>query len=392
MSNANTDKGSDQHASEGHVSDLGGDGLGADELALRRLLHGAVQDIQPAEGALDQLRRAVPARRARKRQALVGVAAAALLVGAAVPAFVHAADASGSGEDTRAVNAGHGEQTQGGLGAETSGETGGDTGTQGAGGDGGGGGHSRNAPSQTSGEEQTAGSADGATGEPAAPPGTAASPSPACEAAQLGVAAVRTAEPDAEGAVYGTFRIANVSDAQCTVSTPGAVAFKAAGAADPAKINVVAHTAGDAATGLPDPAREPGALRLKPQDAYEVRFAWIPADTCPKESEPTPDPTPTGGGSTGGAGTSGSTSGTGGGGETTTSTTTTTSAQTSDKSGQSADTADGAEPQLTLEDGTPREGSVTVVHTPEAGAPAAQATVPNACSGTVYYTGVLPAE
>ncbi|MDH2387786.1 hypothetical protein QCN29_03070 [Streptomyces sp. HNM0663] len=387
MSNGNSDKGSDQHASEGHVSDLDGDGLGADELALRRLLHGAVQDIQPVEGALDQLRRAVPARRARRRQALVGVAAAALLVGAAVPAFVHAAGASG-GEDTRAVNAGHGEQAQGGIGAETSGETGGETDGQESAADSGGSGRNHRAPSQAPGEEQTAGSTDGATGAPVAPPGTASSPSPACQAAQLGVAAAQAAAPDAEGTVYGTFRIANVSDAECTVSTPGAIAFQTAGAADPAKVDVVAHVAGDAATGLPDPAQEPGTLRLKPEDAYEVQFAWVPADTCPKQSEPAPDPTPTGGGSTSGSGTAGSTSGAGGG-DTTTSTTTTSA---SEMSGQTAETADGVEPQLTREDGAPQEGSVTVTHTPEAGAPTAQATVPNACSGTIYHTGVLPAQ
>ncbi|NEC17049.1 hypothetical protein G3I50_01985, partial [Streptomyces parvus] len=35
-----------------------------DEVALRRMLHGAVRDISPSEGTLDHLHRAVPARRA----------------------------------------------------------------------------------------------------------------------------------------------------------------------------------------------------------------------------------------------------------------------------------------------------------------------------------------
>lgn len=37
------------------------DSLGGDELALRRLLHEAVEEIEPKSGTLDHLRRAVPA-------------------------------------------------------------------------------------------------------------------------------------------------------------------------------------------------------------------------------------------------------------------------------------------------------------------------------------------
>ena len=73
-----------------------GPGLGSDELALRRLLHQAVQEIEPVDGTLEHLRRAVPARRARKRQAVVGMAAAALFIGTAVPALVHVSNSSGS--------------------------------------------------------------------------------------------------------------------------------------------------------------------------------------------------------------------------------------------------------------------------------------------------------
>ncbi len=39
--------------------------------------------------------------------------------------------------------------------------------------------------------------------------------------------------------------------------------------------------------------------------------------------------------------------------------------------------------------GTTAEGSVAVTHTPESGAPTAQTEIPNACSGTIYRTGVL---
>ena len=55
-----------------HLDDPGPDGLDSDELALRRMLHHAVQQMEPRDGTLDHLRRAVPARRARKRQATVG--------------------------------------------------------------------------------------------------------------------------------------------------------------------------------------------------------------------------------------------------------------------------------------------------------------------------------
>ncbi|WP_436843491.1 hypothetical protein [Streptomyces hundungensis] len=84
----------------------------ADERALRRLLHGTVEDLKPSEGALEHLRAAVPLRRARKRQAVVGSIAAALLVATAVPAFLHVANTAGSADDLPAV-AGHGERTHG---------------------------------------------------------------------------------------------------------------------------------------------------------------------------------------------------------------------------------------------------------------------------------------
>src|SRR5690606_32957099 len=88
-------------------------GLGADERALRDLLHRAVSEGEPSDGALDCLRRAVPARRAGKRQALVGMAAAALFVGTAVPAVVHVSTSSGSDANPSAV--GHASQAQGGT-------------------------------------------------------------------------------------------------------------------------------------------------------------------------------------------------------------------------------------------------------------------------------------
>ncbi|MFC8917911.1 hypothetical protein ACFT5C_19280 [Streptomyces sp. NPDC057116] len=362
----------------GPEKDLTGFGdLGADELALRRMLHGAVEDLQPSDGTLEHLRRAVPARRARKRQALVGAAAAALLFGTAVPAFVHVAGSDGTSDD-RPVNAGHGEQVQGGTGEETGGETSGPGAPSTEAGKGPGGGGTANSASPQQPGQPPAGASDGTVGGTEAPATSAPGSAPVCEASQLGVASAEAGQPDAEGKVYGTFRITNVSGTDCSITGAGGVAVQAMGAADQAKITVVAHAAGDPATGLPDPSQETAApLLLKPSGAYEVKFAWVPSEQCPVEGggsggdtgggEPTPDPTPpTGGGtSTGSTGSDGT------------------------------DTGTAAEPQLVREDdgnGTRAEGSVTVTHTAEPGAPSAEATVPNACAGTIYRTGLLPAQ
>lgn len=343
---------------------FGGDAL--DEAALRRMMRGAVQDLEPSDGTLDHLYRAVPARRARRRQALVGVAAAALLIGTAVPAFVHVANSEGSNTASPAI-AGHGEQAQGGNGEDPGAESGNGGGT--------GGGEGQQSgtqgvpdstvtPSDSSGqgtdEKTNGGSVEG-------PVASEQAAMPACTPDQLGVASAGTGAAGADGTVYGSFRIANVSGENCSVSSSGTVGFAATGAADPAKIVVVRHTQGDPASGLPDPAQEEATVLLKPTMVYEVRFAWVPQDTCPTTGGGSPSPSPTDGavGSTGGA--VGSTTGSGTGeGETGTETQT------------GSDEGDGA-----------AQGTVSVTHTPEPGAPVAETTIPNACAGTIYRTGVL---
>ncbi|WP_330322410.1 hypothetical protein [Streptomyces anulatus] len=328
-----------------------------DEVALRRMLHGAVRELAPSEGTLDHLHRAVPARRARRRQAVVGAAAAALLIGTAVPAFVHVATSDGPSAARPAI-AGHGEQAQGGNGDETGPEAPG----------------RRTAEPTERESEGSAGEADPdpspTEGEGSDPDGTATgvatdSPSadfaslPVCDPSQLGVASAGTDAPGADGTVYGSFKIANVSGTDCTVSSNGTVGFTAIGAADPLKIGVVQHAAGDAAPGLPDPSQEPGTVLLKPAMAYEVRFAWVPTDTCPTVG-PSPSPTPSADGAGGSVGEGGT------------------------------DQPSGVDTQSLREDGgTTAEGSVAVTHTPETGAPTAETKIPNACSGTIYRTGVL---
>ncbi|MER7377467.1 hypothetical protein [Streptomyces lanatus] len=342
--------------------DQGPAGLDSDELALRRLLHDTVQEMEPRDGTLDHLRRAVPARRARKRQALVGMAAAALFVGTAVPALVHVSNSTGT--DVNSSVAGHGEQAQGGSGPgketnggqSTSGGTSGKTENQGKGND------------KEKDKDKGPGGSGQDSGDPADPSATTAAGVAACTAEQLGTSGGSADAPDTVGAVYGTFRFSNISTADCTVGGPGTVSYVTGGAADATKITSARHVSGDAAAALPDPSQELTSLLLKPGASYEVRFAWVPSETCPTTGDPTtgggtgggepsPDPTPT-------DTTTGATEGTSTGGDTGTST------------------------QLMAED-TTAEGSVTVTNTTEAGAPTATVTVSNACAGTVYWTGVL---
>ncbi|MFJ3690171.1 hypothetical protein ACIPWB_20810 [[Kitasatospora] papulosa] len=334
-----------------------------DEIALRRLLHGAVRDLEPSDGTLDHLHRAVPARRARRRQGVVGAAAAALLIGTAVPAFVHVANSNGSVAAHPAI-AGHGEQAQGGSGEEAGGEadggrTAGPADRQSEGSEG----EAGKSASPSKGSEPGAGN-DGTTGRDD-PPGSDAAVSKACSPDQLGIASAQAGAAGSDGTVYGTFRIANVSGDACAVTSNGTVGFQAAGAADPQKITVVQHTAGDPAGGLPDPSTEPGTVFLKPTMTYEVRFAWVPSDTCPTTGG-SPSPTPTDGVGSGGGGGSEGTGGAPG---------------TTDVAAQFGSADEG-----------PADGSVAVTHTPELGAPTAETTIANACAGTIYRTGVLNAS
>jgi hypothetical protein len=332
-------------------------GFDPDELALRRLLHQAVQEVEPRDGTLEHLRKAVPARRARKRQAVVGVAAAALFFGTAIPALVHVSNSTGSGVDPSM--AGNSSQAQGGTsqgknpdgGSNTSGGSSGQTSGQNPGG------HKNAGGSKTPG-------AGTVSANPSASTGTAA---PICAAEQLGSATSSVAAADSGGTVYGTFTVTNTSGTSCTVGGAGTVGFSALGAADGTKIFVQRHAAGDAAAGLPDPSTEAAELVLLPGSAYQVKFAWVPSETCPTSS-----------GSTGGTTTGGPTA----------------SPSPTEEAGTSSGTTTGdtgTSTQLLPEDGT-LDGSVQVSHTAAAGSPTTTAVVPNACAGTIYSTGLLSAS
>lgn len=336
------------------------DGLGADELALRRMLHSAVDGIEPRTGTLEHLRRAVPARRARKRQAAVGMAAAALFFGTAIPALVHVSESGGT--DPNTAMAGQSSQAQGGTGQGK--DKGGDKGG------------SKDAGSTTvspgkgpgrPGEKgkDGAGSGGGSTGGANPSSTVAASGVPLCTTAQLGSATGTTGAPNSAGVVYGTFRVVNISSAACTVAGAGTITPTAMGAADQTKISTARHVAGDAATDLPDPSLEVSGLVLQPGAAYEEKFAFVPSETCPT----------TGGGTstTGGSGTGGATP----------DPTPTASGGSTDSAGSAGTTT-----QLMTGDST-ADGSVQITHTAQGGSPAATATVAGECSGTVIYTGVL---
>ncbi|WDO07096.1 hypothetical protein ME763_16275 [Streptomyces murinus] len=330
-------------------------GLGSDEAAVRRLLHSAVDGVEPGAGSLERLRRAVPARRARKRQAAVGMAAAALFLGTAIPALVHVSDSGGSDPDT--AMAGQSSQARSGSGhdKDKGGAAGGDRGTDGS-------------PVQPGkgpgkpGDKDSGGVGDAGAAGAANPSATLAAGVPVCTPAQLGSVTGSAAAPDSTGIVYGTFRVSNVSSGPCAVSGAGTVGASALGAADPAKIAVVRHAAGDAATGLPDPSQEATGLVLQPGAAYQEKFAFVPSETCPTTGGPT-------GGTDGGA---------------------TPDPSPTPSDGPAADTgsASGTTPQLGTGD-TAADGSVLITHTPASGGPTASAKVPGECAGTVYYTGVL---
>ncbi|UQA94105.1 DUF4232 domain-containing protein [Streptomyces halobius] len=339
-----------------------GGGFGGED-ELRRLLHSRVADLEPAPDALEQLRRAVPARRQRRRHVIVGAAAALLLGGTSIPAMVHVVNLNDRSED-RPANAASSHRAQGGVGGEhgegtehadpqLSGEGGRQPGSDRPAGNG--------KKTERSGPSRAPGA-----GTPA-PDATMEVSSPVCGREQLGQGTASVRPADSEGRVYGAFRMVNTSTTACSVEGGGTVGLVAQGSTNPDRVHVVDHTSGDDATGLPDPAHVPDELVLKPGEAYEVKFAWIPED----------------GGGTTGCATPG----------------TTAPPEPSRSPGNSPDsgsTAAGDGGQAGGDDGAADGGStssgIVLTHTPEAGEPAAADTkIPDACAGTVYRTEALAA-
>ncbi|MFD8543342.1 hypothetical protein [Streptomyces sp. NPDC059649] len=346
-----------------------GDGFG-DEDELRRLLQSSVGGLEPSPDALEHLRRAVPARRQRRRHAAVGAAAAVLLGGMSIPAMLHVANLA-DGSPDRPANAASSQRAH-----DTGGGTHGE-GTEQAGprppGKGGakpGGGQPAGKGKAT--EKNGAGHGPGA-GTPA-PDETMDVTSPVCGRDQLGQGTSTVGTADADGRVYGAFRVVNTSATPCSVQGGGTVVVASAqGSTNPDHIHVVDHTSGDEATGLPDPATTPDQLVLKPGEAYEVKFAWIPqAGGGPTGcANPGPSPTPDPSKEPAQSPDAGATTGTDGGGQ----------AGGGDGSGSGGD------------GGGAVSGGIVLSHTPEAGEPAAtDAKISDACAGTVYRTEAVAAQ
>ncbi|MBZ4318176.1 DUF4232 domain-containing protein [Streptomyces huiliensis] len=350
-----------------------------DEQALRRMLQGAVENLEPADDALEHLRRAVPARRTRRRQALGGAVAAVVLIGAAVPALMHVADTVGvGGSDDRPANAAnshrHAEETVGDEGhrggtADPARPGGGDTAARGE--------HRVEQPSGDSDAPRTSREPSrprDSVGSASPTPGvTLSAAAPTCDRDQLGKGSGSVGAADAAGRVYGAFRIVNVSRASCAVTGPGELVAQTGGGSQKARVSVVDHTTGDPAAGLPDPEHAPSAVVLRPGQAYVVKFAWVPtgdggASGCTKT-----------GGSTTPPPAAGAPTGTGGG-----------------RVAEAPAVSPSPSSPAVVPPATPAPpaptGSVTLTNTPVAGEPAAaEARIPDACAGTVYHTGPLPA-
>ncbi|QKW20377.1 hypothetical protein HUT16_16040 [Kitasatospora sp. NA04385] len=129
----------------------------------------------------------------------------------------------------------------------------------------------------TAGPSPEASASPSASGSPGAPPALV----PVCARTDLGRAAAEQAAADpATGKVYGWFRMTNTTARACRVAAPGRLVL-GAGAGG---VRLLAHTVGDPAGSLPDPAGLPAEVPLDPGGSYLVRFAWVP-DRCPAASE-----------------------------------------------------------------------------------------------------------
>ncbi|MEU3190502.1 hypothetical protein ABZ686_07615 [Streptomyces sp. NPDC006992] len=340
--------------------------LSSEEETLRDLLQHSVRGIEPPaesfDRTLDHLQRAVPARRAHRRQAMVGGVAAALVALVGVPALVYGG-VPGVGGDDHPVTAGS-------VHGQTRGPDAGAGGNGGKGEEGRDGGKDNDKDKKHKGDGGAHPAPTGGPGDSADPNESLSASAPTCGSNQLGGGSAESGAPDSKGTVYGSFRVANVSGDPCTVQGEGLVGASVQGRAGGGQVLVVDHTAGDPAPGLGDPAAARDEVVLRPGQAYVVKFAWVPSGGCSS-------PTPQGGrndGETAGPGTgSGDGSADGGG----------------DSSGGSTGTP--GEGDAGGGDSGGGDAAVVVSHTPEGGAPAAGTKVSGACgSGTVYRTGVIP--
>ncbi|MFJ4092272.1 hypothetical protein ACIPYS_11890 [Kitasatospora sp. NPDC089913] len=309
---------------------------------MRELMLRAVAEVQPDPAGLQRIRRAVPRRRAARRGAWTGVAAVAVVASFLLPAL-HTTDHLGLSGGPGSSGAGSGSVSPSPAGTLPGGSTGG----------------AHRPPVLDSGAPTVPGSPSGSVGsEPSAggssagqQPGTF-DPSPSttdggadtpvlalCTRADLGQGTAQLGAPDADGRIYGSFTMTNVSGRSCRLGGPGSVtvtgrtgATGSSGStgADNGRIRIAFHTAGDPATGLPAPGPSAGpaagadagsnGLVLAPRAVYRVDIAWIPDPAgCPVLGGTTSPSASAGSGgasSTGGAAGGGAAGGATGGGAT----------------------------------------------------------------------------
>ncbi|MGI5349764.1 hypothetical protein ACQEU8_16435 [Streptomyces sp. CA-250714] len=341
--------------------------LSSEEETLRELLRSSVRSIEPPADNLDRtlehLRRAVPARRAHRRQAMVGGVAAALVAVVGVPALFYGGVVPGVGGDDRPMTA---ASTHG----QTRGPDAGSGGNAGKGEDKQGSGKDEDEGKGDKGGADASPSPSGGPGDSGADPDeTLSASAPTCGSDQLGGGSAQSGAPDSSGTVYGSFRVSNVSGDACTVDGEGVVGASVQGSGA-GQVVVVDHTPGDPAPGLGDPAAARDEVVLRPGQAYVVKFAYVPNDGCSS-------PSPQGGrydGETSGSGAAVGDGSADGGGD-----------------GSGGNTGTPGETDGGNGDPGGGEAEVVVSHTPEGGAPVAGTRVPGACgSGTVYRTGVIP--
>lgn len=347
------------------------------EEALRLLLHNAADGLHPRPGALDDIRQAIPVRRARRRHALVGAGAAALVVGVTLP-LMQAGVVPGPLNNESPNNAAHSQPSNSTDPDERDGSVSGGQGgsDQDSGDTGGSGDEDRDDPSDTP-SEQNSSSPDG-DGQ--------ATNAPACGPDQLGEGDVQVGDPDSRGRIYGSFELSNVSDQTCRVRGRDGMTASGVGRVPTAGVQVLDHTPGGRASALPDPSQQSGPVILRPGETYEVKFAWIPApergQACaPRDEEPDPSDPPPGGGSgdPGSGGNEGGDGANGGGNE-------------GGDGGEGPGDDDGMNPQTNGGNGGgEQDGSAVVLnYKPAAGEPRLPAAyLDSACPGTVYRTGPM---
>ena len=356
--------------------DFGQDGFDpAGEEALRRLLHDAADGLNPRPGALDEIRQAIPARRARRRHMLVGAGAAALVVGVTLP-LMQAGVVPGPLNNESSSNAAQSQPSDSADPDERDGSV--------SGGQGG--------SDQDSGDTGGSGDADrddrsDAPSDPhsSSPEGDSqASNAPTCGPDQLGEGDVEVGDPDSRGRIYGSFELSNVSDQTCRVRGRDGLTASGVGRVPTAGVQVLDHTPGGRASALPDPSQQSGPVILRPGETYEVKFAWIPSSergqACfPKDEEPDPSEPPPGGPG-GGSGDPGSGGNEGGDGD-----------NEGGDGGEGPGGEDGMSPQADGGSGGDQDGSAVVLnYKPAAGEPRLPAAyLDSACPGTVYRTGPM---